>query len=70
MIASLKTYFLGLIRLSLILTPRKTGVTPKILPGAGRLNNPKRLDYSARQVDWTCIPALLLPGKPGSRVAG
>ena len=41
MIAPLKAYFLGLIRLSLILAGSKSGVTTEILPGAERLNNPE-----------------------------
>jgi hypothetical protein len=65
MIASLKTYFLGLIRLSLILTRSKSGVTTEILRGAEGLNNPKR---GAGQSDGlsSCTRA---SRKPGSHVA-
>jgi len=42
--APLKTYFLGLFRLSLILAQSKSGVMPEILPSARRPNNPKLLD--------------------------
>jgi len=64
MIAPLKAYFLGLIRLSLILTRSKSGVTTEILPGARRLNNPKLFDQSASKLDGACIPALPLPESP------
>jgi len=43
MIAPLKTHFLGLIRLSLILARSRSGVMPEILPSAKRRNNPKLL---------------------------
>ena len=43
MIAPLKTHFLGLIRLSLILARSRSGVMPEILPSAMRRNNPKLL---------------------------
>ena len=43
-IVPLEAHFLGLIRLSLVLARSSSGVILEILPGAGRLNNPKLLD--------------------------
>jgi hypothetical protein len=36
----------------------------EILPGAGRLNNPKPVDQGAGQSDGAHIPALALPESP------